>query len=101
MSRDSYKCLWFLRDLCEQRQLQVPVVFERSMWYECGCFTVMNVGHLLCFRDMSLANLQYLSSEQALADLAQFITFAQTKYNLPNNKWIAIGGSYSGAVWLW
>ena len=52
--------------------------------------------YILPASDMSVENLQYLSSEQALADLAQFITFAKDKYQLPNNKWIAIGGSYSG-----
>ncbi|KAL8619522.1 hypothetical protein ACOMHN_011873 [Nucella lapillus] len=51
--------------------------------------------------DMSVDNLQFLSSEQALADLAQFITFAKDKYKLPKNKWIAIGGSYSGALAGW
>ncbi|XP_076453998.1 putative serine protease K12H4.7 [Babylonia areolata] len=51
--------------------------------------------------DMSVDNLQYLNSEQALADLAQFITFAQNKYKLTGSKWIAIGGSYSGALAGW
>ncbi|PVD19043.1 hypothetical protein C0Q70_21602 [Pomacea canaliculata] len=51
--------------------------------------------------NLSVENLGYLTSEQALADLANFITFAQVKYNLPDNKWIAIGGSYSGALAAW
>nr|KAG5697556.1 hypothetical protein BaRGS_019777 [Batillaria attramentaria] len=41
--------------------------------------------------DMTVDNLRYLSSEQALADLAAFISFAKVKYNVPNNKWVAIG----------
>ena len=45
---------------------------------------------------MSTDNLQFLSSEQALADLASFIGFAKEKYGLKDNKWIAFGGSYSG-----
>lgn len=51
--------------------------------------------------DMTVENLKYLSSEQALADLAAFIIFAKVKYNVPNNKWLAIGGSYSGALAAW
>lgn len=46
---------------------------------------------------MSVANLEYLSSEQALADLAAFITFKKNTMSLKNNKWIAFGGSYPGS----
>lgn len=42
-------------------------------------------------------SLQYLSSEQALADLANFIVSMNSKYSFDNNtKWIAFGGSYPG-----
>lgn len=51
--------------------------------------------------DMSTKNLQYLSSEQALADLATFITAMNQKYGLNNPKWIAFGGSYPGALAAW
>jgi hypothetical protein len=49
-----------------------------------------------CYRDLSVDNLRFLSSEQALADLASFRTFLATSRNLTNNKWIAFGGSYPG-----
>lgn len=53
-------------------------------------------------RDLSTKNLQYLSSQQALADLAVFIEAMNSKYNLsPDVKWIAFGGSYSGALSAW
>lgn len=53
-------------------------------------------------RDLSNDNLKYLSSEQALADLAFFITAMNKKYNLKENiKWIAFGGSYPGSLAAW
>ncbi|KAI5734315.1 hypothetical protein M8J77_005022 [Diaphorina citri] len=52
--------------------------------------------------DLSVESLQYLSSEQALADLAYFITSMNTLYSLPaHTKWIAFGGSYPGALAAW
>lgn len=51
---------------------------------------------------MSTENLRYLSSEQALADLATFRSYIHTIYNLTDeNKWIAFGGSYSGSLAAW
>ena len=47
-------------------------------------------------------NLRYLSSEQALGDVAVFHDFIVKKYQLTeNNKWISFGGSYSGALSAW
>ena len=52
--------------------------------------------------DMTDESLQYLSSEQALADLADFRQAMVAKFNLnQNNKWIAFGGSYPGALAAW
>lgn len=46
---------------------------------------------------MGTDNLAYLSSEQALADLAYFRNYAMDLFNLTaENKWIAFGGSYPG-----
>ena len=46
----------------------------------------------------------YLSSEQALADLAYFISkmgnTAQYRTS-EKNKWITVGGSYPGALSAW
>ena len=41
-------------------------------------------------------SLQFLSSEQALADLAAFRTFIGETHNVSDSKWIAFGGSYPG-----
>jgi serine protease 16 len=51
---------------------------------------------------MSTGNLIYLSSEQALADLASFREFIHAKLNLTEaNKWISFGISYSAALSAW
>ncbi|XP_013778463.2 putative serine protease K12H4.7 [Limulus polyphemus] len=51
--------------------------------------------------DMSVKNLVYLSSEQALADLAYFRNFLSNKLGLQKSKWIAFGGSYPGSLAAW
>jgi len=54
------------------------------------------------FKDWSAENLLYLTSEQALADLANFIQFMNdTTTELQNRKWIIFGGSYAGALSAW
>lgn len=52
------------------------------------------------FRDLSVKNLIYLTSEQALADLATFITKTKDELKL-TGKWIAFGGSYPGSLAAW
>ncbi|XP_052232753.1 putative serine protease F56F10.1 [Dreissena polymorpha] len=51
--------------------------------------------------DLSLSNLRYLNSRQALADLAQFIDFFRIRMKLSNNKLITFGGSYPGSLSAW
>ena len=45
---------------------------------------------------MSTENLRYLSSEQALSDLANFRNAMAQQHGFQDNKWIAFGGSYPG-----
>eukprot|EP01059_Diplonema_ambulator_P031121 TRINITY_DN5628_c0_g1_i2.p1 TRINITY_DN5628_c0_g1~~TRINITY_DN5628_c0_g1_i2.p1 ORF type:complete len:502 (+),score=157.98 TRINITY_DN5628_c0_g1_i2:98-1603(+) len=46
--------------------------------------------------------LKYLSSRQALGDLAQFHAYAVRRYNLTTrNKWVSFGGSYPGMLAGW
>eukprot|EP00755_Sulcionema_specki_P021798 Sspe_Gene.74964::Locus_46842_Transcript_1_1_Confidence_1.000_Length_1086::g.74964::m.74964 len=46
--------------------------------------------------------LKYLSSRQALGDLARFHSFAVREYNLTaKNKWVTWGGSYPGMLAGW
>ncbi|XP_060831449.1 putative serine protease F56F10.1 [Bombus pascuorum] len=52
--------------------------------------------------DLGVKNLMFLSSQQALADLAYFIEFMNINYKLPvGTKWIAFGGSYAGSLAAW
>ncbi|XP_039627224.1 thymus-specific serine protease [Polypterus senegalus] len=47
-------------------------------------------------------NIHFLSSQQALADLASFHLFITQQYNMSNsNKWICFGGSYPGSLSAW
>ncbi|XP_050293745.1 putative serine protease K12H4.7 [Anthonomus grandis grandis] len=52
--------------------------------------------------DLSVENLKYLTSEQALADLATFVDAMNDEYKLSSEvKWIAFGGSYPGSLAAW
>ena len=42
--------------------------------------------------------MKYLTTEQALADLASFRDYAIAKYSLQGRPWVAIGGSYPGML---
>lgn len=52
-------------------------------------------------KDLSVDNLQYLSSEQALADLAYFRANMTSELGLTDTKWVSFGGSYSGSLSAW
>eukprot|EP01132_Coremiostelium_polycephalum_P007631 gene7631-9388_t len=52
--------------------------------------------------DLSTESLQYLNSQQALADNAVFRNFIEQSYKVPStSKWVTFGGSYSGALTSW
>ncbi len=51
------------------------------------------------FADWSLDSLRFLSSEQALADLAYFL--GQMNLDDPDRQTVVIGGSYPGALSAW
>ncbi|KAM4771931.1 putative serine protease K12H4.7 [Rhinophrynus dorsalis] len=52
-------------------------------------------------KDMSTDNLRYLSSRQALADLAHFQTMMTQNLELGSSKWVVFGGSYPGSLAAW
>ncbi|XP_023586976.1 putative serine protease K12H4.7 [Trichechus manatus latirostris] len=56
-----------------------------------------------CFncRDLSTASLHYLSSRQAVADIANFRTKVAKKMGLTRNKWVLFGCSYGGSLAVW
>jgi pimeloyl-ACP methyl ester carboxylesterase len=49
------------------------------------------------FSDLSVKNLRFLTTENALDDLADFERYAIKKYKL-RGPWIAFGSSYSGSL---
>ena len=52
--------------------------------------------------DLSTANLKWLTSRQALGDIAQFHDYIGKIYHLTdNNRWVAFGGSYPGMLAAW
>ncbi|VDK17704.1 unnamed protein product [Anisakis simplex] len=51
--------------------------------------------------DQSTENLKWLTSQQALADLAQFIMTMNKRQKLVNPQWITFGGSYPGMLSAW
>ncbi|XP_068085751.1 putative serine protease K12H4.7 [Anabrus simplex] len=51
--------------------------------------------------DLSTKNLRFLTSEQALADLAYFIQLMNKQFELEDTKWIVFGGSYAGNLAAW
>ncbi|XP_060582512.1 thymus-specific serine protease-like [Ruditapes philippinarum] len=51
---------------------------------------------------LQLEELQHLSSQQALADLATFVNHIQKEYGIPDSTpWVSFGGSYPGALSAW
>ncbi|XP_064615580.1 thymus-specific serine protease-like [Liolophura sinensis] len=52
--------------------------------------------------DISVSNLQYLTVEQALEDVANFQRYISTSLSLANDTtWIVFGGSYAGTLAAW
>ncbi|KAK3255536.1 hypothetical protein CYMTET_35285, partial [Cymbomonas tetramitiformis] len=80
-------------------------MMEASSQFEALVFAVEHryYGGSIPTGDFTTANLTWLSSAQALADLAEFINYqnAQLKLQAPTNKWITFGGSYPGMLSAW
>jgi serine protease 16 len=52
--------------------------------------------------DLATENLRFLSSQQALADLAVFRMAVMAEHGLPTDtKWVTFGGSYPGMLAAW
>lgn len=77
---------------------------EDAQYFNALCFQLEHryYGKSKPTQDTSTENLVYLSSEQALADLAYFIEAMNQEHKLPaGTKWIVHGGSYPGALAAW
>ncbi|XP_068441238.1 thymus-specific serine protease [Clinocottus analis] len=51
--------------------------------------------------DLTLGSLRFLSSQQALADLAHFRSALAAARGLAASRWVAFGGSYPGSLATW
>ncbi len=63
-------------------------------------FKILYVGDSLPTEDWSDENMVYLSSEQALADVANFVQEMNGMYGL-TGPWVTFGGSYAGSLSAW
>ncbi|XP_018604307.1 thymus-specific serine protease [Scleropages formosus] len=86
-----------------------PAWMQQGTWLEYArklgalCFLLEHrfYGQSRPTEDLSTASLRFLSSRQALADLAHFRTVIATAQGLTNSKWVAFGGSYPGSLAAW
>ena len=84
--------------------LYVPLVsgswIEYAKEHNAICFQLEHrfYGESHPTEDMSVKNLAYLTSTQALADLANFITEMNLAHNLTDAKWISFGGMVTSKV---
>ncbi|XP_014233688.1 putative serine protease K12H4.7 [Trichogramma pretiosum] len=88
----------------EAKWLVEGEMIDNAKKYGAMCFQLEHryYGKSHPTQDMSVKNLVYLSSEQALADLAYFIEAMPKMYNMTqNSKWIVFGGSYPGSLAAW
>ncbi|KAF2900100.1 hypothetical protein ILUMI_06086, partial [Ignelater luminosus] len=84
--------------------LRRGMMIDNAKKYGALCFELEHryYGDSHPTEDLSTENLEYLSVQQALADLAEFISAMNEKYEFPpHTKWIAFGGSYSGSLAAW
>eukprot|EP00697_Spironema_sp_BW2_P004423 gnl/Spiro4/16026_TR8617_c0_g1_i1.p1 gnl/Spiro4/16026_TR8617_c0_g1~~gnl/Spiro4/16026_TR8617_c0_g1_i1.p1 ORF type:complete len:582 (+),score=119.29 gnl/Spiro4/16026_TR8617_c0_g1_i1:62-1747(+) len=78
---------------------------EQARKYNALCILVEHrfYGASQPFQDLSTEHLALLSSQQALADFASFVSAMKVQWNLSDdlNPWVVFGGSYSGAMAAW
>jgi hypothetical protein len=67
----------------------------------CVVFDVLCCAVLCCAVPCRAGSLEYLSSQQALADLARLLAHIKTSYNTESSQVITVGGSYSGNLAAW
>ncbi|KAF2892635.1 hypothetical protein ILUMI_13538 [Ignelater luminosus] len=90
--------------------IELKIITE-SAWFDYAkkfgalCFQLEHryYGKSFPTKDIDDDNMRYLTTQQALADLAQFISEMNKRYKLPaDTKWIAFGCSYGAnlAAWL-
>lgn len=77
------------------------IEYARQMGAICFMLEHRFYGQSRPTRDMSVKSLRFLSSSQALADLASFTQSMTSQYKLFGSRWVAFGGSYPGSLSAW
>lgn len=77
------------------------LAFPEQPGHQCAGVKVRPLFYFFLFSDLSTENLRFLSSRQALADLAHFRTMVAEAHGLTNAQWVAFGGSYPGSLAAW
>eukprot|EP00767_Chilomastix_cuspidata_P000639 gnl/Chilomastix_cuspidata/117.p1 GENE.gnl/Chilomastix_cuspidata/117~~gnl/Chilomastix_cuspidata/117.p1 ORF type:complete len:503 (+),score=185.92 gnl/Chilomastix_cuspidata/117:763-2271(+) len=75
--------------------------FAKELNGMCVCLEHRFYGQSFPTEDSSTENLRYLTSQQALADLAYFHDWFEKQRDLEGAQWILVGGSYSGNLAAW
>jgi len=82
--------------------LKAGALAEYAKQYGAAMFILEHryYGHSRPTEDLSVKNLVWLSSHQALADLAVFIEAMNAQHRL-TGPWVSLGGSYPGSLSGW
>ncbi|KAH0535652.1 hypothetical protein KQX54_017950 [Cotesia glomerata] len=87
--------------LLEGKGFTLNLCFHKHVIYT-GPTVLTRPSNIIKHRDLSIKNLVYLTSEQALADLAYFIEGMTHLHQIPaGTKFIVFGGSYPGSLAAW
>ena len=101
---DSVHCsgdmLELARRLYEGQQAQVHLFALEHRYYG-KSYPEFKDKHGNATSPVTNENLIYLSSRQALADLAHFVKAMNDLHHLHKSKWITFGGSYPGMMAAW
>jgi len=85
-------------------KFKIGLWYNLSMEHNAAMFTLEHryYGESHPTQDMSTRNMTYLSSRQALQDLAMFMANMTERYNLTRPRpWVSFGCSYAGSLSAW
>ncbi|GMS93611.1 hypothetical protein PENTCL1PPCAC_15786, partial [Pristionchus entomophagus] len=81
-------------------EMQPPVYYAAQLKADLYSLEHRFYGGSHPTEDTSVENLKYLSSRQAIEDIAEFIRHINAQKG-GDQKWIVVGGSYAGALSAW
>lgn len=66
-----------------------------------ACLFILTALECTLHSNLTVENMRYLSVDQALADIAHFITTIRKQAKYHRSKVVVVGGSYAGAMATW